>query len=159
MKYYNTQTNEEVNLIGNYTTQTGETICNPECLSDDEKRALNLYPVTENLPAFDSRYQFLTNPIYTLKDSVVELTYTVENNVSIYPKLVEQRLADFAKEKDIDLSEVGLLMNCNVVTWRSEAEKFMNLYTATWTAFYNANANLTDWKEIEATLPVLVWVE
>ncbi len=157
-------------LQGAYVDDEGRTHCNAEHLTDDERRAINLYPVSEIIPAYDANYQVLVNPTYTIvyvsevvphdnTDEIlhVELNYSVKNNTAIYPNLVTKRLDNFAKEKDIDLSEIGLLMNCNVVAWHSEAERFMNLYTSTWTEFYNANANLTDWREIEATLPILSW--
>jgi hypothetical protein len=161
MKYIKVINNEiigyPIELTGTYITDTGETICGVEHLTDDEKRELNLYPVTENIPAYDSSYQFLSNPIYTILENSVEITYEVKNNTAIYPKLLEQRLADFAKEKDIDLNEVGLLMNCLNSEWQAQAVTFTALYAATWQAFYATTS--TDWAEIEATLPTLSWSE
>lgn len=69
--------------------------------------------------------------------------------------LVEQRLADFAKQKDIDIQEIAMLLNCSNEVWRNEATTFSNLYAETWQAFYNAIS--TDWAEIESNLPVLEW--
>lgn len=119
--------------------------------------ALGLYPITENVPFCNATYQDLVNPTYTLSDKSAILTYDVENRIWQYPDFVKARLAAFAKQKDIDLDEVGLLTVCENQTWRVEAIHFTTLHVSTWQAYYEAIKTLTDWLEIEATLPALAW--
>jgi hypothetical protein len=69
--------------------------------------------------------------------------------------LVEQRLIAFAKEKDMDIQEVTMLLSSTNPVWQQEALTFQMLYDATWQAFYASTA--TTWQEIEAELPVLAW--
>lgn len=141
-------------LSNSYVLESGETICGVECLSDVEKLALGLYPVVDITPAYNQNYEYLGEQSYTLKVDCVELTHVIET-VKLSSFLVEQRLATFAKEKDIDFQEVALLLQSDNVTWQQEAITFVDLYEKTWQAFYVYTGD--SWQELEATLPVLSW--
>lgn len=59
---------------------------------------------------------------------------------------VQQSLEAFARVKDIDISEIPMLLNSANTEWVTEASRFQKLYLDTWGAFYN---NLP--------LPILTW--
>lgn len=61
--------------------------------------------------------------------------------------IVQQSLEQFAKQKDIDIAEIPMLLNSTNAEWRAEAERFQSLYLATWDAFYN-----------DQPLPELTWL-
>lgn len=113
------------------------------------------YQVVEVPVPYNETYQKLGNATYHLIGEVVEARYEAVNVPELYPGLVEKRLADFAKEKDIDVQEMGMLLNCSNPVWVQEAQHFMQLYTQTWEAFYSSTS--TDWLEIESQLPELAW--
>ena len=69
--------------------------------------------------------------------------------------MVEQRLLNFAKEKDIDIQEIAILLTSSNEVWKQEAQKFASLYDLTWQAYYGYGG--TSWSELEPTLPVLTW--
>lgn len=59
---------------------------------------------------------------------------------------LEQRLTEFAKQKDIDISEIPMLLNSSNPQWKAEAQHFQDLYLRSWEAFYAGEP-----------LPELVW--
>lgn len=147
---------EFFNLTGQtYITQGGEKIWGVETLSKTEKIAYGIFEIIENIPTYDSTYQFLSNPTYTVLADGVELRYDIQNNTAIYPQLVEQRLSDFAKQKDIDIKEVEILKQSTNPVWVQEATTFSGLYNATWQTYYEIVSS--DWREIESLLPALIW--
>jgi hypothetical protein len=60
-----------------------------------------------------------------------------------------EKLNAFAAQKDIDgIGEASALLNSANPVWKSEAAMFVNLWDATWQAFYN-----------DEPLPLLKWSE
>jgi hypothetical protein len=59
---------------------------------------------------------------------------------------LESRLIEFARERDIDIQEIPMLLNSTNQEWKSEAVHFQTLYLASWKAFYS-----------NEPLPALVW--
>jgi hypothetical protein len=58
----------------------------------------------------------------------------------------EESLASFARERDIDIQEIQILLTSGNALWQAEAAHFQTMYAASWEAFY---ANTTP--------PVLSW--
>ena len=141
-------------LLGSYVTDTGSTICGIEHLSDAEKIALGLYPVIDLTPAFNTVYQYADTPVFTVKTGYVEVVKAIKN-VKPTSQHIEQRLADFGSQKDIDIEEVGILLQSQNPVWQSEAVMFSTLYVATWQVFYDYTGD--SWQELESTLPILSW--
>lgn len=82
-------------LPQNYVNSDGSTTHNVELLSDEEKRSIGLYRVVEFALDYDERIQ-KAEPVWTVTDSVVELTY----NISMLPiDLVKQAYIDKAYRK------------------------------------------------------------
>lgn len=62
-------------------------------------------------------------------------------------KDVQQALDDFAREKDLDgIGEASALLNSTNPQWQIEAQRFVELWDATWQAFYASEP-----------LPILSW--
>jgi hypothetical protein len=66
------------NLPRDYALPGGSVASNVESLNATEKRTIGLYPVTETIPAFDKRCQYL-EPVVTLGEVSVTITYTVHD--------------------------------------------------------------------------------
>ena len=146
---------ELFNMTNQRTLINGSTVCGLENARKEDLVAIGIFEVIEQLPEFNTTYQTLINQKLTFDKDTVIMTFDTENNVASYPRLVENRLKAFAKEKDIDLTEIGALINSTNLEWVIEATTYSKLHAETWTAFYAATS--TDWIEIESTLPVLSW--
>lgn len=158
MRYLKVQNNQVVSdkpftLPQNYVDENGGVTANIEKLSDLEKMALGLFPVVDNTIAFDEAYEFL-KPIYTITSDNVTIDYTVEL-LPVTAQHIQTRLENFAKEKDIDLFEIGILLNSTNPIWQAEAQTLNALYDATWSIYY-ANTG-ESWRDVEVLLPELVW--
>jgi hypothetical protein len=89
------------------------------------------------------------NGCYTYADG--EWTCTFQKAVdAVFPsdeQLLTDKLNEFAGEKDIDgIGEASALLNSTNAQWVAEARKFVNLWDASWQAFYGGGE-----------LPVLSW--
>lgn len=146
---------EMFNLGGSYILQDGRTICGIEHSTPEELLSMGIYEIIEELPVYDQSWQRLGDRTFKVNDTSVSLTYTVENATECYPNLLQQRLETFAKEKDIDFNEIGLLTQSPNLVWQEEAKRFSELYTESWEVFY-ANKDKT-WGEIKDLLPALSW--
>ena len=133
---------------------SGETLCGFNTLSDAELLTYGWYKVVEIQLNINPAYEQRGAQILTLNGDIVELTYIVEP-ILANENLVTQRLTTFAKEKDIDIQEVAILLNSTNTTWKQEAQTFQTLYDATWQEFYASTA--TTWAELESELPTLSW--
>jgi hypothetical protein len=109
-----------------------------------EKMALGLFPVIDNKIAFDEEYEFL-QPVYTITANNVTIDYTV-GLLPVIAQHIQTRLEKFAAQKDIDISEIAILLHSTNPQWVAEAQYFSQLYDASWQAFYN-----------NQPLPDLVW--
>lgn len=147
---------ELFNLSGSYQLQDGRTICGIEYLSAQELLDLGIYEIIEEIPAYNQSWQGLGERTFTVNERSVALTYAVEDMNYIYPSLLQARLEGFAKEKDIDFNEIGLLTQSPNLTWKAEAEHLTKVYTDSWEIFY-ANSSKT-WDAIEKLLPDMVWL-
>ena len=59
---------------------------------------------------------------------------------------LEYNLRQFAAQRDIDVEEVAMLLHSSNPEWVAEAQHFIQLYDASWQAFYTGEP-----------LPKLVW--
>lgn len=140
-------------LPQNYVDENGGVTANIEKLSDLEKMALGLFPVIDNKIAFDETYEFL-NPNYTITSDNVTIDYTVDL-LPVTSQHIQSRLENFAALKDIELFEIGILLNSPNPIWQSEAVTLSELYDATWAIYYAHSGEA--WRDVEALLPELVW--
>lgn len=156
--YLKVQNNQVVSdkpftLPQNYVDENGGVTVNVEKLSDLEKMTLGLFPVVDNKIAFNENYEFLV-PAYTITASNVTIDYTI-GLLPVTALHIQTRLETFAKQKDIDLFEICILLNSPNPVWQAEAQTLNVLYEATW-AIYYTNLN-SSWRDVELLLPELVW--
>ena len=138
-----------------YVLENGDTVCGFNHLSNDDLIALaSIYPVVDMTPAFNADYQYIDSPVFTVHENYVSVLKTLKD-IKPTSQHIEQRLADFAKQKDIDIAEIGLLLQSDNVTWQQEAMTFATVYETTWQAFYDYTGE--SWQELELTLPILSW--
>jgi hypothetical protein len=129
----------------NYTDEYNNTHSNVEKLGILEKMTLGLFPTVITEPSvFDDMY-FEKRPLYVIGPDSVSLSYDVVP-IAVTKDILDRRLIDFAKTKDIDIQEIPMLLLSNNLTWQAEATVFQNLYIRSWEAFYSG-----------AELPVLAW--
>lgn len=143
-----------VTLSGAHVKENGDTIYGVENLSDEDKEALGFLPLKDMIPSYDSRYQHLSSPTYEIVGKEVVSTYTIVNNTSLYPSLVQSRLDTWARERDYD----GINDACSYTEsaiWSAEALHANAMRDDTWQAFYATTSD--DWAVIETELPVLSW--
>ena len=140
-----------------YQLSDGRTLCGTTGYTQYELEAYGLFEVVEERPDIDERYEVLQRQPVVIEAGVPIQRYDVVKLQGNYPLLVEQRLLEFAREKDIDLSEIGALLTCGIPEWEQEAAVLQAVYTVTWQAYYTALETSGDWLEIEAQLPVLDW--
>ena len=138
-----------------YVLENGDTVCGFDQLTNDELIVLaSIYPVIDLTPDFNPVYQYADTPVFTVKTGYVEVVKAIKN-VKPTSQHIEQRLADFGSQKDIDIEEVGILVQSQNPVWQAEAVMFSNLYVATWQVFYDYTGD--SWQELESTLPILSW--
>ena len=92
----------------------------------------------------DSKTVTVTHEILPL--SQIELDAIAKEKRQQRFNLVETLLTTFATQKEIDVSEIPLLLNSTNTIWQSEAQRFQELYLKTWQAFYD-----------DKPLPLLEW--
>lgn len=144
-------------LLPTYQLQDGTTICGTSGLSKEELEGYGLFEVIDEKPEVDNRYFYLNRQPIVIEDGIPKQRYDIVKILFNSPSLVDQRLSEFAREKDIDLSEIATLLTCGVPEWEQEALILQTAYTTTWQAYYTAAETSDDWQEIEALLPVLSW--
>lgn len=114
--------------IENGQITSGETVYAPGYILVPEDKDTAIFPV-DGWHWFDTDEQ--AQVLITNLDAKQQLEYD---------------LRQLALQRDIDVEEVAMLLHSTNPEWVAEAQYFIQLYDASWQAFYN-----------NETLPALVW--